>query len=147
MCAPDSIFQIASMTKFFTGLLAAELAEEGLLNVDEPLSKRWPEFRLSDSRWTEVTLRNLLGQRAGLGSVDWPYYWDPSLSRETYVARLTGVPMATGFREKFSYANSNFIVAGSYLERVTGKTWEDLVLTRLAAPLNMRKTGFQTISR
>lgn len=74
MCAPDSIFQIASMTKFFTGLLAAELAEEGLLNVDEPLSKRWPEFRLSNSRWTEVTLRNLLGQRAGLGSVDWPYY-------------------------------------------------------------------------
>ena len=146
-CVPESVFHIASITKFFTGLLAAELAEEGLLNVDEPLSKRWPEFRLSDSRWKEVTLRDVLAQRAGLGWVDWPYIWDQTLTRETYIDRLVHVPMATGFREKYSYANANFIVAGSYLERVTGTRWEDLLLTRLVLPLNMRKTGFQMPSK
>lgn len=142
-CVPESVFHIASITKFFTGLLAAELAEEGLLNVDEPLRKRWPEFRLAHSRWKEVTLRDVLGHQAGLGCVDWPFLWDQTLSRETHINRLVHVPMATDFREKYSYANANFIVAGSYLERVTGKRWGDLLLTRLVSPLNMRKAGFQ----
>lgn len=141
-CTPDSPFQMGSTTKFVTGLLAATLAAETKLSLDEPLVKRWPEFRLSDPRWTDVTLTDLLSQRSGLGSVDWPYFWDNSLTRQDYVARAAFFPMAKPFRSGWKYANANFVIAGTYLERVSGKTWEALVHDRLLTPLQMNNSGF-----
>ena len=142
-CTPDSAFHIGSMTKFFTGLLAATLADEKKLRLDDALIDAWPEFRLSDARWTQVTLRDLLGGRSGLGSVDWPYFWDQSLTRKDYLSRVAYVPMAQPFRGRWSYANANFVIAGTYLERVSGISWEALLRERILDPLDMRHTGLQ----
>ena len=49
-CTTDSPFSMGSTTKFVTGLLAATLATEKKLSLDEPLINRWPEFRLNDPR-------------------------------------------------------------------------------------------------
>lgn len=143
-CSIDSPFYMGSMTKFVTGLIAATLATEKRVTLDEPLIHRWSDFRLSDVRWTDITLRDLLSQRSGLGSVDWPFFWDESLTRKDYVARAQYFPMAKPFRASFNYANANFVVAGSYLEHVTGKSWEDLVKTRLIEPLGMQHSGFES---
>lgn len=141
-CTTKSQFQIGSVSKFFTGLLAATLAAEKEIQLDEPLIEAWPEFRLSDTRWVDMTLRDLLSGRSGLGSVDWPYFWDEQLSRTEYLGRLRSLPMERPFRSKWAYANANFVAAGAYLERVTGKSWENLTRERLFAPLEMRSSGF-----
>jgi CubicO group peptidase (beta-lactamase class C family) len=146
-CTPDSEFHLASHTKFFTGLLAATLAVQEIVSLDEPLQRAWPEFRLSDPRWTEVTLRDLLSQRSGLGSVEWPYYWDASLTRKDYLARLPFVPMAQPFRARWAYANANYVAAATYLERKTGASWEELVRKRLLDPLAMKHSGFTAPKR
>jgi CubicO group peptidase (beta-lactamase class C family) len=141
-CTADSRFHIGSTTKFFTGLLAAAAAADGKVLLDEPLIHAWPEFRLSDPRWTEVTLRDLLSQRSGLGSIEWPYYWDLSLTRKDYLARLPHVPMAEPFRARWAYSNANFVAAGTYLERKLGAGWEDLVRKKFFGPLQMKRSGF-----
>lgn len=142
-CTTKSSFHIASVSKFFTGLLAATLSVEKKIKLDEPLIEAWPEFRLSDTRWVDMTLRDLLSGRSGLGSVDWPYFWDEQLGRKDYLGRLRTLPMARPFRSNWAYANANFVAAGAYLERVTGKSWENLTGERLFAPLEMRNSGFQ----
>ncbi|HEY5800444.1 MAG TPA: serine hydrolase domain-containing protein, partial [Burkholderiaceae bacterium] len=119
-CAADSQFQIGSITKFFTGLTAATLAADKALRLDEPVALRWPGFRLADARWTEVTLRDLLSGRSGIGAVDWPYFWDPALTRRDYLARLRHQPLVRPFRAGWTYSNANFVAAGSYLEQMTG---------------------------
>lgn len=143
-CTADSPFHVGSTTKFVTGLLAATLAAEKQLSLDEPLVKRWPEFRLSDARWADITLTDLLSQRSGLGSVDWPYFWDSSLTRRDYIGRATFFPMAKPFRSAWKYANANFVIAGTYLERVSGMTWEGLVCDRLLTPLQLNNSGFDS---
>ena len=143
-CTADSPFSMGSTTKFVTGLLAATLAAEKKLSLDEPLINRWPEFRLSDPRWTEITLKDLLSQQSGLGSVDWPYFWDDTLTRQDYVARAAFFPMAKPFRSGWRYANANFVIAGAYLERVSGQSWEALVRERLLLPLRMTHSGFDS---
>ena len=143
-CTTDSPFSMGSTTKFVTGLLAATLATEKKLSLDEPLITRWPEFRLSDPRWAEITLKDLLSQRSGLSSVDWPYFWDDTLTRQDYVARVAFVPMAKPFRSGWRYANANFVIAGVYLERVSGQSWESLVRERLLLPLRMTHSGFDS---
>ena len=142
LCTPDSPFHMGSTTKFVTGLLAATLAAERKLSLDEPLVKRWPEFRLSDPRWADITLTDLLSQRSGLGSVDWPYFWDHSLTRQDYIDRAAFFPIAKPFRSGWKYANANFVIAGAYLERVSGRTWETLVGDRVLGPLKLTNSGF-----
>jgi CubicO group peptidase (beta-lactamase class C family) len=141
-CTARSTFPIASNTKFFTGLLAAVLAQQKKLRLDAPLAGTWPDLQLGDARASTVTLFDLLSHRSGLGSVDWPYLWDASLTRDDYLDRLRHVPMAIPFRDGWHYANANYVVAGAYLERVTRRDWQTLVREHLIAPLRMRDAGF-----
>ncbi len=141
-CSERSQFPIASNTKFFTGLLAAVLAEKQVLRLDAPLAQSWPDLRLSDARAEALTLTDLLTHSSGLGSVDWPYFWDAQLDRDDYLARLRHVPMAAPLREVWHYANANFVLAGAYMERVTGRDWAALLREHVLAPLQMDDAGF-----
>ena len=141
-CTGSSPFHIGSISKFFTGLTAASLAADKTVRLDDPVLAVWPQFRLADARYTEVTLRDLLGGRTGIGSIDWPYFWDPALTRSDYVARLAHVPLVKPFRANWFYANANFVAAGVALEHATGQSWETLVRERLFAPLAMGACGF-----
>jgi CubicO group peptidase (beta-lactamase class C family) len=141
-CSARSQFAIASNTKFATGLLAAVLAEKGVLQLDTPLAEDWPDVALDDGRTSQLTLRDLLSQRSGLGSVDWPYFWDARLRRDDYLARLRHVPFMAPPRERWHYANANYVLAGAWIERVTGRDWRRLLREHLLRPLRMKDAGF-----
>ncbi len=143
-CTPTSQFSIASNTKFFTALLGALLAQEKHFSLSEPMDRHWPELRLSDLRFTQLSLLDLLSHRSGLGSVDWPYFWEESLSREDYLQRLAHVPMAAPLRASWHYGNANYIIAGAYYERRLRQSWRSLIRERFLAPLQMQQAGFQT---
>lgn len=141
-CTEEHRLPIGSVTKSITGLLAATLAAEQRIDLDVPAIRYWPQLKLPDDRAREITLRDLLTQQSGLGSVDWPYFWDATLTREDYLARLPQVPVAKPFRAGFAYANANFILVGKVLEAATRSTWETLVTQRLLVPLGMSNSGF-----
>ncbi len=141
-CSEQHRFPIGSVTKSITGLIAATLAAENRVDLDAPAIRYWPQLKLADDRVLVLTLRDLLTQQSGLGSVDWPYFWDAALTREDYLARLANVPLAQPFRTGFSYANANFVLAGKVLASATGSTWESLVTRQLLAPLRMSDSGF-----
>ena len=141
-CTENHRFAIGSVTKSITGLLAATLAAEKVVDLDAPAVRYWSALKLPDDRANKITLRDLLTHQGGLGAIDWPYFWDTRLSREDFLDRLQYVPPAKSFRAGFAYSNANFVMAGKLLETATQASWESLVKERLLSPLGMANSGF-----
>jgi CubicO group peptidase (beta-lactamase class C family) len=144
----NTLFEIGSCSKAFTGVLAAQLAQDSLLRWDAPVRRYVPEFQLADAYATEhATLRDLLTHRVGLYQ---HYYlqYGPQFSRNEVLTKLPYLSFDGTFREKFIYNNLLYTVAGLVEERVTHTPWEKLVEARIFQPLGMRQSfatfeGFQ----
>jgi CubicO group peptidase (beta-lactamase class C family) len=133
---PHSPFYLASVTKSFTALGVALLAEEGKLNLDDTVKKYLPRFTLADKKLAEsVTVRDLLCHRHGLNS-------DPIAMAEAYFGNITDdrYYALLEFVEspgKFAYSNLHYTLAGRVIEAVSGKRWQDFLAERVFAPLEM----------
>lgn len=133
-------FPIASCTKSMTSALIAMLVDEGVLNYDTPVTEYIPGFRLADPvASSQVTLRDLLCHRSGLGGHDG--MWPGCISRAEFVRRLRYLKPNVPFRAKAQYSNVMYILIGHIAECVTGKSWEELVRERIFAPLGMSESS------
>lgn len=131
-----TLFPIGSNTKAFTATLIALLVDEGRLKWDDRVSMHLPWVRFSDSYVTEnVTIRDLLAMRTGVAS---DLIWLGSDSDSAAVlSRLPAIKPSAGFRSRYVYSNINYLIAGRIAEKVTGKSWAELVQQRLFLPLGM----------
>lgn len=133
-----TIFGVASLTKSFTALAAAMLVDEGKLDWDKPVREYLPWFRLYDPHSSElITTRDLLTHRSGLPRYDFLRYAVP-LPREEIVRRLRYLPPTASFREKYQYQNLMLTAAGYLTGALSGTSWEELIESRIFAPLGMR---------
>src|SRR4051794_17522198 len=94
-----TLFHHGSCGKAVTALLAALVAEEGLLALDAPVRRYVPELRLSDPVVADrVTTRDLLSHRSGIGRHDLAWIFNPTWSREELIRRLEHLPFDSEFR-------------------------------------------------
>jgi CubicO group peptidase (beta-lactamase class C family) len=137
---PTTLFGIGSNTKSFTALLLALLVDDRLLDWDEPVHRFLPDFELMDPVATRLaTLPDLLSHMTGLPRHDGLWYGRSS-SRREILGRLRYLESNTTFRARWQYNNLMFLTAGLAAERVTGKTWDELIRERILAPLGMTAT-------
>jgi CubicO group peptidase (beta-lactamase class C family) len=139
----NTLFGIASNTKAFTATAIGLLVEEGKLEWDAPVIRYLPWFRLSDPYVTrEVTVRDLLVHRSGLGLGAGDLLWWPAstYNRKEIAHRLSSIPLATSFRSAYAYDNVLYLVAGEVIEAVSGQSWEDFISKRILVPLGMQRT-------
>ena len=114
---PDTLFQIGSITKTFTGTAAMRLVERGELDLDAPVRTYLPELKLSDEDVAaRVTMRHLLTHTGGwIGD-----YFDDLGSGDDALARmcesLAVLPQLTPLGEVWSYNNAGFYLAGRVIE-------------------------------
>jgi CubicO group peptidase (beta-lactamase class C family) len=133
-------FGIASNTKAFTAAALALLVEEGKVEWDAPVIRYLPAFAMYDPYVTrEMTVRDLLVHRSGLGLGAGDLMWWPSsdYSREEIVRRLRYIKPATSFRSAYAYDNVLYSVAGEVIQAVSGQSWEDFVSSRILAKVGM----------
>jgi CubicO group peptidase (beta-lactamase class C family) len=133
-------FGIASNTKVLTALALGLLVEEQKIAWDAPVVRYLPWFRLSDPYVTrELTIRDLLVHRSGLGLGAGDLLWWPSstYTRREIAERLQYIPLSTSFRYAYAYDNVLYLVAGEVIQAVSGRSWEDFVLARLLKPMGM----------
>jgi CubicO group peptidase (beta-lactamase class C family) len=123
--APVTAFSpigIGSQTKSLTAVAVMQLVEQGLLELDAPVTRYLPWFRTADRRSGEITVRMLLNNSSGLPSLD---RWLTSSNRSEDAAELTvramsNVPLSRKPGESFEYANENWTVLGLLIEEASG---------------------------
>ena len=140
----DSVFRIASITKTFTATALVALQERGTLDLDAPVRRYVPEFRLRDADPTaRVTLRHLLAHTGGWIGEDPPDHDGPDalgrVAASCAEAQGLGAP-----GEFFSYNNAGYTVAGRALEAVTGLPYEAALDDLVLMPLGLRQSSFGT---
>jgi CubicO group peptidase (beta-lactamase class C family) len=139
----DTLFQIASITKTITATVVMRLVERGALDLDAPVRRYLPEFRVSDEdAASRATLRHLVTHTGGwLGDCFADFgKGDDALSR--YVTAMAELEQLTPLGEIWHYSNSSFAVLGRLIEAATGKTYEAAVRELLFIPLGMLKSCF-----
>ncbi len=148
----DTLFGIASNTKAFTAAALAALVDQGKLSWDDKVIDHIPEFRLFDAYVTrEITIRDLLSHRAGLGLgagdlMIWP---DTDKTMPDILDSLRHLKPVSSFRSQYAYNNLMFVTAGEVVARVTGMSWQDYVEKEMLAPLGMTQSraGFSRIPK
>ena len=139
----DTLFGIASNTKAFTCAALSILVEEGKLAWDDPVTKHLPEFQMYDPWVTrEVTVRDLVTHRAGLGLGGGDLMWWPptTFTRREIVRGIRWVKPASSLRSRYAYNNVMFVAAGEVVAAVAGTSWDDFVERRVLAPTGMSRT-------
>ncbi|MFK0253934.1 serine hydrolase [Streptomyces sp. NPDC090445] len=135
--AEDTVFDLASLTKLFTSLLAVQQMERGRLELEAPVDRYLPEFTGGGKEL--ITVRQLLTHTSGLRS--WaPFYKEPT--RAGQLRLLWSVrpqePPGTVYR----YSDLNLITLQLLLERITGHTLDLLLQDEITAPLGMHRTRY-----
>ena len=135
---PDMRYSIGSISKQFTATAILLLQEQGKLTLDDPVSKYVPGLTRGD----EVTIRQILSHTSGYQDY-WPedYVMTTMLPRETAQQIIdTWGKKALDFEPgtQWQYSNTNFVIAGAIVEKVTGAPYFDFLTANIFRPLNMK---------
>jgi D-alanyl-D-alanine carboxypeptidase len=148
--ARDDAFQIGSMTKAMTALLAGTVVDAGQLTWDSTVGDVLGTTITVGAPYRAVTLAQLLNQESGIVSNvsdgEWQSFNEstaPVAAERRRMATLAlSKPAASAPGTAFLYSNFNYVVVGLMLEVATGKSWETLMTERLFGPLGMTHAGF-----
>lgn len=150
---PCQVSKIASVTKIFIGTLTMKLVEDGVLNLDDPLSKWLPAETISKIKNADqCTIRNLLNHSSGIADVisDNAFYlqvlnnptrhWEP----EELLEFVYGdEPLFTNPGDSVDYSNTNLLLDIMIIEKATGRPHEQLLHERILQPLGLSDTYYQ----
>lgn len=143
-------FGIASNVKPMSALVLAMLVADGTLRWDSTLSEIFGDaLRGMKPAWRSVTLRQLMDHRSGLASDPIGVLLtrtllstaSPTRERLAIVEQLLARPPQNPPDTKLAYTSAAYIVLAAAMERVTGRSWEDLMQQRLFGPLGMSTVG------
>ncbi|GAB3451449.1 serine hydrolase domain-containing protein [Streptomonospora sediminis] len=139
----DSPMRIASLSKSFTALAVMQLVEAGKVELDRPVRRYLPGFRIADPRGERITVRQLLDQSSGMSDRTLPDGARPRRpdSPEEAVARLRTAGLAADPGAEWNYHNPNYHVAARLVEAVGGRPFGDYLHHKVFAPAGMDDTA------
>lgn len=134
----ERVVPVASASKWLSGALIMSLVDEGKLSLDDKVSKYLPEF---DEEKSNITIRQLFSHTSGLPA-EARCRNDKRTTLERCASEIAALPLASTPGEDFFYGGVSMHVGGRIAEVVSGKSWNDLFVERIAAPLGMTQTDF-----
>jgi CubicO group peptidase (beta-lactamase class C family) len=139
----DTLFQIASVTKTMTATVIMRLVERGALDLDEPVRRYIPAFRLRDAAAQErATVRHLVTHTGGWLGDCFADFGNGDDALERYVTAMAELEQITPLGEIWHYSNSSFALLGRLIEIATGKSYEEATRELLFVPLGMTRSCF-----
>jgi D-alanyl-D-alanine carboxypeptidase len=153
---PDTLYKAASITKAFTAVLVLQQVEQGRLDLARPIASYLPDYRGNGAG--KVSLHQLLNHTSGLPNFDQvkdletaltqgvPTHQVPATSDQLLSRHCSGALVAEP-GTVFDYNNCDYIVLGKILERVSGKSYEQLLREQILQPLKLEHTGMMRQSR
>ncbi|MBN1811133.1 MAG: beta-lactamase family protein, partial [Anaerolineae bacterium] len=142
---PQTPFFIGSLTKSITALAVMQLVEDGKVELDAPVQRYLPRFRVADAQASaQMTVRHLLNQTSGLpmiaGNVALAELDDRPDAIERQVRALSTLKLTRPVGSKWEYSNLNYNVLGLIVEAASGESYADYVRDHIFIPLEMSRT-------
>lgn len=138
---PDTVFQIASLSKPLGATVVAHQVSEGAIGWDTPIVSKLPWFALSDPAVTQmVTVGDMYAHRSGLPDHAGDLLEDVGYDRRAILERLRQLPLAP-FRDTYAYTNFGLASAAEAVATSAGRPWETLAEEVLYRPLGMTSTS------
>lgn len=135
---PGAVMQIGSITKVFNAAVVMSLVQEGLLDLDTPVKRYLPDFRVADEQATEIlTLRHLLSMSSGLDNGRYVYFGTGEDALGKYVEYHAILPQHFPPGRFFGYSNAGTCIAGHVAATIAGKPWETLLRERILEPAGL----------
>lgn len=143
--AADTKHRLGSITKQFTSMLIMQLVEKGKIKLDGKITDYLPYYRKDTG--DKVTIEMLLTHTSGIPSytnepdffkkVSRDYYTPDDFVKEHCSGNLEFEP-----GKKFAYDNSGYFILGAIIEKVTGKSYAEVLKENIFEPLGMKNSGY-----
>ena len=140
---PINKFRIGSNTKAFTAMSIMILKEQNKLKVTDHISKYISNY----PNGSKITIKHLLTHTSGIAEYTTDDFFISGKARlnnsvTTIINMFKNKPMSFKPGTKFEYCNSNYVLLGAIIEKVSGKSYADFVNENIFTPLNMNDTGY-----
>ncbi len=137
MTAETQMF-IGSQSKSFTALAVAQLADQGILDLDAPVQAYIPWFRVADETASgQITVRHLLTHSSGLSDAGFPVVLSRDTTLEEAVRALERASLTAPIGSAFQYFNRGYTVLAYLVEITSGQPFADYVRDQIMLPLGM----------
>jgi CubicO group peptidase (beta-lactamase class C family) len=148
--AIETKYRVASITKAFTSVLILQLFEQKKLDPNKTIKTYLPDYK--GEAGDKVTIHQLLNHTSGMANIDrvpnleyvvkkgFPLYQMPHTSDEI-LEKYCSDKLVNQPGIAFDYNNADYIVLGKIIERIYGKTYEQVLREKLLLPLQMRDSG------
>jgi CubicO group peptidase (beta-lactamase class C family) len=151
---PDTLWGICSCTKSFTAMAVMQLQEQRKLNVNDPVKKYLPEFKVGKDE-TPIKIQHLLSHSSGIPALFSAYTqalrflgteekWLPLTSFDDVMAFINGAEdeVASEPGKRFFYLDEGYELLGRIIEKVSKMAYKEFVRERILKPLRMSRTTF-----
>ena len=141
-------FRIGSNTKTMTGTVLLQLVDEEQIELTDKLSKYYPEYPNADS----ITIAMLCNMTSGIFNYSddetWGHEFENNPTRKWSPQEIVDVGFSRDFYFSpgtgWKYSNTNTILIGMIIEKITGNSLEDEIKNRIIIPLQLNNTGLIT---
>ncbi|WP_307786832.1 serine hydrolase [Mycolicibacterium mengxianglii] len=138
---PDTVFQLASLSKSLSATVVAHQVTENAISWDTRVAEKLPWFALADPAVTGmVTVGDLFSHRSGLPDHAGDRLEDIGYDRRAVLEKLRELPLDP-FRTSYAYTNFGLTAAAEAVAAGAGTTWEELAERVLYRPLGMTSTS------
>ena len=138
-------YRVGSITKMFTATLIMQLIEQEKLSLTTPLSVFYPEIKNAE----EITIDHMLRHRSGLfnytDDADFLEYFSKPQSQEQMITRFSGFEPDFKPGEKFSYSNTNYMLLGYIIGKITGESYQTVLQKNIFDKLNLKNTHLGSV--
>ncbi len=140
---PDTLFQVGSISKTFTGTMLMMLVEKGLLDLDKPVRKYLPKFKMADPNVEKhLSTRQLLTHTGGWVGDYFNDLGNGDDALEKMVKKIRKLEQVTPLGQTWSYNNTGFNIAGRLIEVLTEMPYEKAAQEMIFNPLGLEMTFF-----
>ena len=142
---PETIFQSGSVGKQFVSAAIMMLVEEGKLSLDDSITKYFSD---APAAWKPIRIENLLSHTSGLAEYEsedragpkGPFYLRLDFTEDELAAKIEALPTEWAPGDKWAYRNTNYVLLGILIHKITGKPYYEFLDERIFKPLGMTST-------
>ncbi len=142
---PQTLFQSGSVGKQFVSAAIMMLVEEGKISLDDSITKYFPDAPPS---WKPILIKNMLSHTSGLGEYETsarsgpngPFYLRLDYTEDQLAKKMEALPIDFPVGMQWAYRNTNYVLLGIVIHKVTGMFYADFLTQRIFKPLGMNST-------